>query len=181
MPFRLTLGGAHLGWWYSEGERRHTLMQILYTKQKIVATAKEVGVLPMLMLVMLKQNPRSSNSLPSLVLTCSSSQPSASSSKASLKCFHCLPCTSIMWYIKDSFKVKFFSQDLHPTFVLCVSPNSKWNLILRSILKQSINTSWACFALMWTLMSDFILNLKTHRGHWLNVNLVRKTLLLMNL
>ena len=128
-----------------------------------------------------EQNLRSWNSSPGLVSTCWSSQPSVSSSKASLKCFYCLPWTSIMWHFKDSFKVKFFSQDLHPTFVLCVSPNSKWNLILRSILKQSINDSWACFALMWTLISDFILNLKTHRGHWLNVNLVRKTLLLMNL
>ena len=51
---------------------------------------------------------------------------------------------------------------------------SKENLILRSTLKQSIH--WLCFDLMWTLRSAFILNLETHRGHWLNVNLVRKNL-----
>ena len=81
--------------------------------------------LRMSMLVMLKQNLRSWNSSPGLVSTCWSSQPSVSSSKASLKCFYCLPWTSIMWHFKDSFKVKFFSQDLHSTSVLCVFSNSK--------------------------------------------------------
>ena len=59
--------------------------------------------------------------------------------------------------------------------VLCVFPNSKRNLILRFTSKQSINVSWSWNVWMRILRSDLILNLETHRGHWLNVNLVYRT------
>jgi hypothetical protein len=80
--------------------------------------------------------------LPGLVLT----QPSASSSKASLKCFHCLPCTSIMRYIKDSFKVKFFPLNLHSTFVLCVTKfkiKSEFKVHIKAKHKRQL--SMLCF------------------------------------
>merc|ERR1712143_156164 len=68
-------------------------------------------------------------------------------------------------------------QNSHSTSVLSVFPNSKLNLILRSILKQFMINCRLCFALMWTLQSDLILNLETQRGHWSNVTFVPKTLL----
>ena len=56
---------------------------------------------------------------------------------------------------------------------LCVS-KFKIKSDLKIHIKTIHNQLSLCFALMWTLKSDSILNLDTHRGHWLNVTFVTK-------
>jgi hypothetical protein len=97
--------------------------------------------------------------LPGLVLTCSSSQPSASSS-ASLTCFYCPPWTSIMWHFKDLFKVKFFSQDLHLTSVLWV-----FKFKIKSDIEVHIKAKHAQLSFMLCFNMDLKIRFYFEFGH----------------